>query len=684
MKQLVNKPVTVVVPVYKDWNSLMLCLESLKLYLSTEHKVIIINDMSNEHEYLENNILQSISNEKNFEYYRNPCNMGFVKTCNRAVFELDKTNNDILLLNSDTQVTNGFLEEMLSVLYITEKHGVVCPRSNNATLLSIPINYSKNRKEIIEKSYKCFKSVKDKMPRYSVIPTAVGFCMLIKRDVVKNFLLFDEEYGLGYNEENDFCMRINQYGYSSIMANRAFVYHFESKSFGEKKKNEQDEKNSRLLLERYPYYLRLIDNYFSKEIHPIDYFADLIDDSFYNKKKILFSLYNLPPHFNGTAEYGLSLLREFYDLYNHKYDISILVGRDADDFHKLSGKFPKVQYNDSISGTFHLAIIPSQIFHLDHLFLLNRHCLKYVFTMQDIITLRCQYLLKDNMVLKDIFAMSMKYADGMISISNYSKNDVCSYMQPEIKLIEEQKVKVIYHGLKQFNITHNIEFSIPFDNYILVIGNNYKHKAIERIIGQLKENSNNFIVIGYGNNGFLSSNIYGYKSGFLQESFIDFLYSNCRMVLFPSVYEGFGLPILESIAYQKKIILKDNELNKELCENFPEAKNGFFFFENFDELGLTILLAEKSSAYRENYVGRTWKDVAVETEEFVSDVLKNEVNNSELIKRWKDLTYLETCSFQYMTESSLRGEMLLQNFKAFIKCRHPKIFYFLKKLKRIF
>ena len=46
--------------------------------------------------------------------------------------------SDLLLLNSDTEVTSGFIEEMQAVIDLHEKHAVVTPRSNNATIFSVP------------------------------------------------------------------------------------------------------------------------------------------------------------------------------------------------------------------------------------------------------------------------------------------------------------------------------------------------------------------------------------------------------------------------------------------------------------------------------------------------------------------------------------------------------------------
>src|SRR3990167_7245703 len=119
------KHVTIVVPVYADWLSLNDCINSLIEHLDSKHKVVLVNDYGPEVDSLEKNMKRSIKSLPNFEYHRNSRNLGFVKTCNRAALQLDKTNNDILLLNSDTKVTEGFLEEMLKALYAKDKIGAI-------------------------------------------------------------------------------------------------------------------------------------------------------------------------------------------------------------------------------------------------------------------------------------------------------------------------------------------------------------------------------------------------------------------------------------------------------------------------------------------------------------------------------------------------------------------------------
>ena len=71
---------------------------------------------------------------ESFRYERNKKNLGFVGTCNRAVLELEKTNNDIMLFNSDAMLVANTLEELKSVLVARKEVGAVSPRSNNATI----------------------------------------------------------------------------------------------------------------------------------------------------------------------------------------------------------------------------------------------------------------------------------------------------------------------------------------------------------------------------------------------------------------------------------------------------------------------------------------------------------------------------------------------------------------------
>lgn len=683
------KKVTVVIPVYKDWSTLTLCIESLKKYLDTRHTVILVNDVSSEADELEQKIQDSIQGFENFLYYRNPQNMGFVKTCNRAVMELDQTENDILLLNSDTEVTEGFLEEMLEVLYTSEKHGVVCPRSNCATILTVPIKNNDCRDVTPQQSFACYQSIKEMLPRYAVLPTGVGFCFLIKRNLIQMYGLFDEVYGMGYNEENDFCMRINQYGFNIIMANKAYVYHFEGKSFGTRK-SVLEVQNGQRLKERYPYYETIVNRYFNKEINPIDYYADLIDDGFYQKKRILYSLYALPAAYNGTAEHGLSLLEAFIKKYDEKYDIHILVNRDGDQFHKVSKKYRNVHYPDNITGTFHIAYVPSQIFHMEHLFILNRTCLKIAFCMQDIICIRSNYLLVNDWEQQDIFRQSIRFADAIVGISDFSIDDTKAYYAEEFAQRDIPYQRVYEATNKKYVEKEGNHYKAAFDKYFVVFGNTYKHKVLQQTIEQFEKSKHNFIIIGSKTEGNITPNIYGYRSGNLESTFIDYLMYHSQGIVFPSVYEGLGLPIFNAIDYEKKIIVNDNELNRELKEYFAFYEDGIKMYHKFSDMeGLFDEIAARPEVQYTNgeRVIRTWEEVAVDIEEFLAKIMAVPVNVELINERWKTMRYLENIHRCYVPtvavpqpENSIK-KLFFRKSKNWLKKHTPRVYNFLDRLK---
>ncbi len=214
---------------------------------------------------IERNIKKAIKGIDGFSYYRNPKNLGFIGNCNRAVMELDKTNNDVLLLNSDTRVTEGFLDEMLKVLYA--EHGIVpCLHENNATLATVPYAPQDKKVFVADGADKIYESIREKLPKYNEIPVAHGFCMLIKRSVIQEFGLFDTVFGKGYGEEVDFCMRVKHQGYKCALSNHAFVYHLEARSFTIETKNKLLEANNQIIWKRYPDYRQRVRDYMEKAI----------------------------------------------------------------------------------------------------------------------------------------------------------------------------------------------------------------------------------------------------------------------------------------------------------------------------------------------------------------------------------------------------------------------------------
>lgn len=272
----IDARVTVVVPVYGDLESLTACIRALFTTTDPErHDVLLVNDCGPDVDEIERELLRLIDGRPNFRYARNDHNLGFVGTCNRAVLELDTSDNHVLLLNSDTEPRAGFIEEMVAVLAADDHHGVVCARSNNATIASIPYRLvGRDTPRTVQRTETVFAALSDSLPRWSVSPVAMGFCFLIRRSLIGEFGLFDEAFAPGYGEENDFCLRIDQAGFRSVIANRALVIHEGSKSFVGERRNALRDAHQKKLEARWPFYARATRAFMRFGITALERFAD--------------------------------------------------------------------------------------------------------------------------------------------------------------------------------------------------------------------------------------------------------------------------------------------------------------------------------------------------------------------------------------------------------------------------
>ena len=227
--------VDVIVPVYRGLDETRRCLESVLVgSASTPLRLIVVNDASPEAEvtaYLRELKLR----DARVELLENAANVGFVASVNRAMeFSGER---DVVLLNSDAEVAGDWLDRLRRPALADPRVGTVTPFSNSATICSYPRFCVDNglpvgvTTEALDRQFALVNR-----GRILEIPTAVGFCMFIRRSCLNAVGLFDtERFGRGYGEENDFCMRARSRGWRHVMALDVFVHHTGGVSFGDEK-----------------------------------------------------------------------------------------------------------------------------------------------------------------------------------------------------------------------------------------------------------------------------------------------------------------------------------------------------------------------------------------------------------------------------------------------------------------
>ncbi|KIM13303.1 MAG: hypothetical protein KU38_01195 [Sulfurovum sp. FS08-3] len=229
----------IIIPIYNAYSEVSNCIDSvLNTTESKQCDIFLINDGSTDERITL--LLKKYKNISNhIHVIENETNMGYTKTVNKGI-KLAKE-KDVVLLNSDTIVTHGWLESLQDVAYRESKFGTVTAMSDNAGAFSFPKQSIANPKPkfLTHNNYAALVTrdsvdALDLMP--IEVPTGSGFCFYIKKDLLKDIGLFDEvAFPRGYGEENDFCMRAMKHGWINVISHKTFIYHVRTASFGSEK-----------------------------------------------------------------------------------------------------------------------------------------------------------------------------------------------------------------------------------------------------------------------------------------------------------------------------------------------------------------------------------------------------------------------------------------------------------------
>jgi glycosyltransferase involved in cell wall biosynthesis len=183
--------------------------------------------------------------------------------------------------------------------------------------------------------------------------------------------------------------------------------------------------------------------------------------------------------------------------------------------------------------------------------------------------------------------ISAQRADKIIAISETTKKDLLRFLK-----VDEQKIEVIYHGI---DLEKPLQFEpikgLPKD-YLLFIGDRGGYKnfylmldAYEQIS---KKNPDIHLVLSGGgklegadleiiNRLKLNDKVHHYN---VNDAHLNYLYQQALLFVYPSLYEGFGLPILEAFKAQCPVLLSDTDCFREISAD----STAFFSPHSLDDL----------------------------------------------------------------------------------------------------
>jgi len=209
---------------------------------------------------------------------------------------------------------------------------------------------------------------------------------------------------------------------------------------------------------------------------------------------------------------------------------------------------------------------------------------KKVTTIHDLIPLKLPYTTLDNKeffyrVLKD----AVKKSDLIVTVSENTKRDIIEFFHPD-----EDKIAVTYQPIVQECLNHSEshanmtlqKYQLKSKDYILFVGNVEPKKNVARIIEAFASIQTDISLVIVGRKAWMWKNQVGRAEALLgktryrrQLRLLDYvpradigiLYANALFFVFPSLYEGFGLPPLEAMYFDCPVITSNTSSLPEVC-----------------------------------------------------------------------------------------------------------------------
>jgi len=201
--------VSIIVVTLGEDEYLRACLHSIREYAACAHEIIVVNNSPGALDMSEKDGIRVIENRRN---------LGFARAVNRGI---EAARGELILLfNPDARLEYDVISPMVSFLNTHESAGIagvqlVFPDGayqNSVDIIPNLLTQFVNKSLLKIIFPKAYPSKRSQFSRPVRVPSVIGACMMIKRQVIETIGLLDEGFFL-YLEETDFCKRATDEGF---------------------------------------------------------------------------------------------------------------------------------------------------------------------------------------------------------------------------------------------------------------------------------------------------------------------------------------------------------------------------------------------------------------------------------------------------------------------------------------
>jgi glycosyltransferase involved in cell wall biosynthesis len=347
---------------------------------------------------------------------------------------------------------------------------------------------------------------------------------------------------------------------------------------------------------------------------------------------LLLDCTNIPPSFNGSAEHALGVLRGITQIEHPAWDVAVTVTDKAREFFSFDNRFPDIRFLSEPDGSYYdCAIRLSQPWEIPNLGDLNERARTIAVTILDTIGPDVIYAVPEE--AEEAFQFAAEHADGLVYISEFSRDQFRRRFARRPGLIEQ----VIYLSLDPKEYVPDPDHSEG--EWILIFGNAYDHKDLERTTRIVSSAFPFEQIKVIGRQDLTGMNVEAFKSGALEAEFVEALFRRAKCVVFPSFYEGFGLPLIRGLAHGKTVIARRSRVFHEVVARLPQVGRVVEFDNSLDLVpvlgavlhGKSTTLLRRAAPASPGIAVHDWKTSATQLLAFA-----DEMRRLESVEVWRE------------------------------------------------
>lgn len=485
-----------------------------------------------------------------------------VEACSGAMAMAAEAERPLLVLLGDIEPGCDALGLLLEAIDADPMIGFACPRFTGAGPNSLATLDHGGDRAIDELPRRMLAE----LPETYLVADGPSRCLLIKPLILANFGELDDRFRTVPAALWHYIVRARRCGFRTLVCNRSVVSVAAAARPCPPRTvtlRSLPEADRVLLRELVPDIDRAHEEFGTGAIAPVETrLARALPRAYDARPSLLLDVRNVNPGMNGTAMAALGICGGLHAL-RTEWDVTLLASRDAHTFHQLDDLYPNWHVRTTPPDRqFTAALRLSQPWHTQEMVDLHTYAAYNLYLFLDTISWDIAYVAPRH--LDGTWHFMADQADGLLFISEFTRDR----FYRRFATGAEVPGLVSYLSFDPADYVHpDVRPSSDADenSAIFIIGNDYDHKDVTRTIELLTTAFPYQQIVALGATRSTLPRVTALESGKLSELDIHRLYAGARIVVFPSFYEGFGFPILTTLAYGRTLIARRSTLLDEIA-----------------------------------------------------------------------------------------------------------------------